>query len=104
MQQLLTQNLEEFSHSFTLLNGRHIETVELLSQLPLRYDLVYFAAIDTGCFDTALTLVKQYGLFILEEHSNYPALADDLIALLAKQRTSFEMISRTNGQLVLRKL
>lgn len=101
---IFENNTDEFSHSLARLNGRHIETLDLLVCLPTRYDFIYFTSVDSDCFKAALALVAPGGLFILEENIRFPDLYDDLVEYLATQSNSFERLRSSSPLIILRKL
>lgn len=100
----LDNNLEEFSHSLARLNGRHIDSVQVLAELPTRYDFIFLNSTDSECIGLALKLVKQDGILIFQEYEKYPTRTDDFRFLLGEHKQEFELLSSQDLQWIIRKL
>lgn len=100
----LENNLEEFSHSLARLDGPHFDSVQVLAELPTRYDFIFLNSINSDCIGLAPKLVKQDGILIFQEYENYPELTDDFRFLLGEHKQEFELLSSQDLQWIVRKL
>lgn len=100
----LENNLEEFSHSLARLNGRHIDSVQVLADLPTRYGFIFLNTIDSECTALALNLLTQGGVLIFPEYERYPHRTDDFRYLLGEHKNQFELLSSQDNRWIIRKL
>lgn len=100
----LDNNLEEFSHSLLKINGLHFDSLELLAELPTRYDFIFLNCEAIDCDDYALKLLAQSGMLVFQEHEEWPERTTDFREAFTKQRNKFELLSTHNRQWVIQKL
>lgn len=100
----LENNLEEFSHSLCRLNGKHIDSIQILAELPTRYDFIFCNTVDSDCDDYALKLLAKGGVLIFQEYENFPGRTEDFRLLIGESKHKVELLSSSDGQWIIRKL
>ena len=99
----LENNLEEFSHSLARLEGKHLESLQVLTGLSTRYDFIFLNTVDSDCSHLALKLLATDGVLIFQEHDRSPQRTEDFRDLLGKNQNAFELITSQEGQWVIRR-
>lgn len=99
----LEKNLEEFSHSLARLDGKHLESLQVLTELSTRYGFIFLNTVDSDCSPLALKLLATDGVLIFQEHDSFPQRTEDFRDLLGKNQNAFELITSQEGQWVIRR-